>query len=473
MRHCFLFLLIFGFLNVFSQKNVPMEQFISDIGNASVGINVKDLTTDQNIIDYNSSLALTPASILKLVTTATALETLGSDYHFKTILAVDENNPQHLIIHGYGDPTLGSEYLGQNSTDFLDAWISKIRDNISVDSPITITVIDDYFGYSGVSSKWLQEDLGNYFAAGSYGISVFDNTYKLYLNTTNKNERPEIVNTIPNMDNIILFQNMLTINTDGKDRGYINGNPYSTNRYLVGDIPFGKSSFILKGDIPAPGLVLGQILAAKLSENGFQIKNVKTTEADFYTKTKENIKENPFYTHLSIPLSDIIRIINVRSNNHYTEHLIRIVGKLNSKDIYKNPLTEGIETIRTFWESKNIDCADLFMYDGCGLAPSDKISSKLLCDILTYMFKNSPNAQTFMASLPRAGQEGTIKNVLKGTRLEGKVQMKSGSIADVQCFAGYYVNDGKKYAFSIMVNNYNSPRKNIVRAIEYLLLSIF
>lgn len=79
----------------------------------------------------------------------------------------------------------------------------------------------------------------------------------------------------------------------------------------------------------------------------------------------------------------------------------------------------------------------------------------------------------FFASLPKAGQEGTVRYVLKGTRLQGKVFVKSGSIANVQCFAGYYINGDKKYAFSIMVNNYNSPRKDVVRAIENLLLGVF
>ena len=80
----------------------------------SVGIYIKDLTTGKVIVDHNASVALTPASVTKAVTTATALSILGPDYRFETRVGLSgarspRNHAQwegDLIIVSSGDPSL-------------------------------------------------------------------------------------------------------------------------------------------------------------------------------------------------------------------------------------------------------------------------------------------------------------------------------------------------------------------------------
>ena len=463
------------YLSSLSQPNKDVSKFLNTKGfeAASIGICVKDMT-GKDILLHNGKTALVPASTMKVVTTATAIEILGENYRFKTDIAINENNSQQIIIHGYGDPTLGSEHMNEHPDSFLYSWTEAITKSIDNNKPITIEIDDSYFGYNGISNKWLQEDMGNYYAAGSYGISIFDNTYRLYFNTVNTNAIPQILRTTPVMKNII-FDNQLSTNTSGKDNGYINGESFSNFRKIVGDIPANRKSFSIKGDIPDPGLYLGEILADALIDKQIRVNNI-TTYREKLTDTNDNTKttDKTIYSQYSPYLKEIIKVVNVKSNNHYAEHLIRAVG-MTKKDIpvHFNALHEGISITKNYWEQKGIDINSLFMYDGCGLSPSDKISPELLCDILIYMQTKSKYKDAFFASLPKAGKEGTVKSLLKGTRLEGKVFVKSGSIADVQCFAGYYIDGNKKYTFSIMVNNYNSLRRNTVKAIEELLLSIF
>lgn len=478
MKYYLSLLLSLCFINSFSQINPAISKFVNTTGfeNASIGISIKDLSGN-DIASYNKSVSLIPASTLKVLTTATAVELLGENYQFVTELSVDQNNPQHLIVHGYGDPTLGSEYLFENPSAFLANWTEQIKKKVKTSSPIDITIVDNFFGYNGLSSKWIKEDMGNYFAAGSYGISVFDNTYRLYLNSIRVDTCPVIVKTVPNMKNIT-FSNNLGVNYESKDNGYINGEPFSNYRRLVGDIPAKRTSFVIKGDFPDPGMSMAETLASTLAQNGFKVNSIETTRQKYFQQMYSAYKtsayeEVPFYKQLSPTLKDIIRVINEKSNNHYTEHLMRTIGRKANPDIYSDPLTEGINRTNNFWASKGLNTDGIHIYDGCGLAPSNSINPEILCDILIYMQTKSRYKDAFFASLPKAGLEGTVRNLLKGTRLQGKVFVKSGSIANVQCFAGYYINGEKKYAFSIMVNNYNSPRKDVVRAIESLLLSVF
>lgn len=466
------FLYIIFANNSFAQNSSLSE--LSGFENASIGFCVMDMSGNE-ITSINKATTLTPASTLKVLTTATALEVLGDKYEYPTTLGININNPHQLIIRGYGDPTLGSEHIGRGADDFLKDWCYQIKKQFNSNQPIDILIADNYFGYKGVSSKWLKEDLGNYFAAGAYGVSVYDNLYRLYFNTIDTESAPEIIKTLPNMTDLI-FLNTLKVNNNGEDNGYINGEIFSNYRTLVGDIPAKRSSFSIKGDIPDPGLMLGRILASKLQAEGYSIGKIETTRSQYYQEMYNHPEatapdEHIFYTYYSPPLKDIVRIVNEKSNNHYSEHLIRTIGRrAGNKDIYTDALSEGISQTSLFWESKGISSGSLRMYDGCGLAPSDGISAQMLCDVLVYMKQQSRYSKSFVESLPKAGKEGTVRNVLKGTRLEGKVMMKSGSIANVQCFAGYYIDGDKQYAFSVMINNYNAPRKQVVRAIESMLL---
>lgn len=477
----FYFVLLFSFcsLAVWGQLAVAVSKFRNTpcLKYASIGICIKEIPSSKIIASHNKNTALVPASTLKLLTSATALEILGQNYRFKTELALDKKNPQNIIIHGYGDPTLGSEHVSDQPDFFLSQWAGLIKQKIKTNKPANIYVADNYFGYKGISRKWTHEDLGNYFAAAAYGISVFDNTYKLEFNTMRRDTCPLIVKTEPSVEGLH-FLNTLQMNAEGKDNGYICGEPFSYARTLIGDIPAGRKSFSIKGDIPDPGFTLAKYLADKLQQQGLKIAKIETSRKLYLDQinSKQPTQawdEDVFYTQLSPTLKDIVKVVNVKSNNHYTEHLMRAIGRTKNEDIYSDPLEEGILQTASFWEAKGIDTQSMQIYDGSGLAPSNCISPQMLCDVLIYMQNKSKYAKAFLESLPKAGKEGTVRNFLKGTRLEGKLSVKSGSIAKVQCFAGYYIAGNKKYAFAVMVNNFNGSHRETVKAIETMLLSIF
>jgi serine-type D-Ala-D-Ala carboxypeptidase/endopeptidase (penicillin-binding protein 4) len=114
----------------------------------------------------------------------------------------------------------------------------------------------------------------------------------------------------------------------------------------------------------------------------------------------------------------------------------------------------------------------LFQHDGCGMSPMNGVSPRFFVQLLTYMRTQSKYKEAFFASLPVAGKTGTVKRLLAGTPLAGKVRAKSGSIRRVLCYSGYIELGEKEYAFSIMVNNYTGSSSNTRKAIEALLLSL-
>jgi D-alanyl-D-alanine carboxypeptidase/D-alanyl-D-alanine-endopeptidase (penicillin-binding protein 4) len=475
----YIFSLLFLFLAGFIYPQTALQRFINNpaLKHASVGVSVVELESGKSIAAYDEEKSLTPASVLKLITAATALEVLGENYRYKTEIAIDADDPSRILVIGTGDPTLGSEVFPENPDAFFINGVEALKKSLPADKEYSIYVVDNLFGYNGISPEWTWIDIGNYYAPGAYGISIYDNSYRLVFNTTDRNNPPRILRTEPEIKGLT-FQNSLTLNSTGRDNGYIYGAPFSYERSLRGDIPGGRTEFSIKGDIPDPGLLVGETLADHLKRTGYRIVKVETSRVDYLSRNRSSGQPVPYrvgnvlFTQVSRPLKEIIREVNVESNNHYAEHLIRTVGRRGDSNIYSDALEEGIKQILKHWDEIGLDTTPLLMYDGSGLAPQNAVSARFLTDLLVYMHNRSDCSTAFFQSLPKAGQEGTLQNFLRGTRLNGKVMAKSGSIGGVQCYAGYLIDGNKRYAFAILVNKFNGTRTQVGTVIEQLLLGL-
>ncbi|WP_294070379.1 D-alanyl-D-alanine carboxypeptidase/D-alanyl-D-alanine endopeptidase [Proteiniphilum sp. UBA1028] len=478
MQKNLIFFVFFVFTSV-AYSQTTLQKLIDHpaLKHASVGISVVDLETGKRVVAHDAGKSLTPASVLKLITTATALEVLGENYRYKTDVALDAEDPTRILIIGSGDPTLGSEAFHGNQNLFFITTADALMKVLQPEKEYSLYVVDDLFGYNGISPEWTWIDMGNYYAAGAYGISVFDNSYRLFFNTTDRNGCPRILRTEPQIKGLT-FQNELTLNNTGRDNGYIYGMPFSSDRRVRGNIPAGRTEFSIKGDIPDPGLMLGETLAGYLVQAGLEIGKVETAREDYLAEHCVPEAKQPYRagqvlcTHVSPPLKDIIREVNMESNNHYAEHLIRTIGRKSKNDIHDDALEAGITYVNKYWSNRGLEATSLQFYDGSGLAPQNAVSPQFLTDLLIYMYTKSENSSPFFGSLPKAGQEGTLTNFMANTRYRGKIAAKSGSIGGVQCYAGYLIDGRKKLAFAVMVNKFNGTRPQVRSAIEEFLLGL-
>ena len=455
------------FFNILLVAQNPVNGFFNNNlhRNATISLLVKDLKTDKVLHSHRAGNAATPASTVKLITTATALELLGADYQFVTTLEIDGKITAdsilngNLYISGSGDPTLGSSKLGD--TGFLTGWTAAVRK--AGIRQINGDIIADASAYDteGVNPKWIWEDLGNYFAAGAYGLSYKDNTFEMELKSGAVGTTPEIVKITPDIPELS-FKNYLKSTTIEFDSAYFYGAPYENQRSIYGEIPANRPVFRIKGDIPRPGLILARDFLWKLKSSGISVSGKATDE--FLSVNRKVI-----YTHKSPVLSLIIKEINTNSNNHYAEHLFRHLTLKNGKPV---TTTAAVKRIRNFWQSKGLPVSELYQYDGSGLSPVNAVSANFLVSLLTYMDK-SKNSTIFKSSLPVAGKSGTLTNFLKNTALDGKVQAKSGTFNRVKSYAGYISSNGKQFAFAIIVNNPNaSSLSATTKKMEEFLLSI-
>jgi len=465
MKKILLFALVFIY-GWTSEAQMPpaLVNFLSkkNLTHASVSFKAIDLSTKKIIGSYNENRSLTPASNMKLVTTATALEVRGSRFRFETPLLYDGFIREavlygNLYIKGTGDPTLGSEFNPTGKEDFLKEWSDAVRRAGIRKIVGNIIVLDQLFGYEGISPKWLWEDAGNYYAPGIYGIGIFDNMYRVYLQSSSVDSLTAVLYIEPPVYDLQLT-NEVRASDDTTDNAYFFGLPFADEMRLYGTIPAHRSSFAVKGAIPDPGLFLARYFRDYLQKNGITTEGKATTyRLNPVTPTGEKLLS----TIRSVDLSSIVKTINVRSNNQYAEYLYKLLTVLDSIDIPE------------FWRKKGLDSDALFMYDGSGNSPADAVSAEFLIDLLVYMNNQSENSAVFYQSLPVVGRDGTVASFLKNTSLNGKARLKSGSISNVQSYSGYVENNGKRYAVSLIINNFTGKRNELRKDIEQLFNGLF
>ena len=447
---------------------------------ASFSLVVKDVQEGRTVYSYDTDRLQSPASVLKTVATATALEILGEDYRYPTTLEYDgilENGTLegNLYIKGSGDPSLGSSHFAPGQNKFLSTWIAALQK--AGIKHITGSVISDesIFDTEGVSIKWLREDMGNYYAPGSYGISIFDNMYKLSLQTGAAGTRPVLKGTEPDIP-FIRFKNYLKAAPVSSDSAYIIGAPLDDVRYLYGVLPANREAYVLKGDIPDPALYLARYLTDQLQQKGIRVDG---SPSCYRIEVEENRwkkgERKEIVTTYSPTLREIASICNHVSHNLYADALVKTVG-LQYKPRRNEMISSfgrGVQVVKEYWEKKGLDVFPLRMNDGSGLAPADKVSAGFMGELLVYMATESAVSDAFIASLPQAGIEGSVRNFLKGSKLQGKAHLKSGGITGVRSYAGYITKDGRTYAVAVFSNNYSCPMSRMTRALEKLLLQLF
>ena len=434
---------------------------------ANITLLVQDLHSGEIIDSYRPKNVAPPASVMKLLPTATALETLGADYRFSTYIEYSgtiEAGVLHgdLYVRGTGDPTLGSQKVGDRN--LLNRWVRAVREAgiRTIDGRVIADL--SFFDADAINPGWIWEDIGNYYAPGIYALSYMDNTMNVILRSGPVGSIAEVQYTVPEVPGV-QFDNHIRCTSITHDGAFVHGAAYNYTRYLTGSVPSNKGSFGVQGDLPNPGLLLVQHFTQKLEENG-----VKVTAEPTYQSEADEVSRTLLYTWQSPPLAEIIMETNVHSNNMYAECLFRTFGSR-----YSLPCTihNSADFEKDYWLRRGVNIRSARIVDGCGLAPQDALSAETLVQLLTYMYR-SKNSDAFYASLPVSGQTGTLKLLLKDTELDGKVHAKSGTIAATKNFAGYIeLPNGRTWVFAVMVSFGNGKAKVIQKVIGDYLLDLY
>ena len=477
IKHCVFVATAFLFVSTVelaAQTNlsIHIQSILADtvLSRAQVGISIRNVQTNSIAFEKNANQSFTPASNIKLLTTATAINILGADYRFVTKVLYSDSIQNGtfngtLLVKGCGDPTLGSDkmYEQMSYQALVKNWVTAFKSKGVTVFNGRLLIDPTHFEYNAIPMDYTWGDIGNYYGAGSFGLNLNENQCAILLKPGNRVGTLTSMQSIMPWDSTCTFVNhVYTGAPNSGDESVIYSSPYSTYVFAEGTIPIGNT-FSVKGSVPNPSSLLGQLIISEMKQQGIAWNGsfviVKPGESTSGLSDFKMLIEQTSPT-----LREIATYTNRVSNNLYAECLLK---ELAYKKTGQGATAVGVNYVKRYLKSIGVDTLGMVLRDGSGMSPFNSIAPNQYTQFLSAQYSN----MTFVNCLPVAGKEGTVAHICKESG--GKIRVKSGTMNGTTCYSGYvFAKSGKTYAISLLVNKHEAKNRKIQRVLEKILLEV-
>jgi serine-type D-Ala-D-Ala carboxypeptidase/endopeptidase (penicillin-binding protein 4) len=364
-----------------------------ELGGAEYGVLVVSLDRGDTLVARGADRALTPASNLKLFSTAAALHYLGPDFRWSTYLLADGSLADgvlrgDLVLYGTGDPTLGSPRFPATAAAF-DALADSVRARGIVRIEGSVVADGSFFDPAQRGLGWLAEDARYWYGASVAALSAGENTA-----------------------------------TPG-------GRP-------VAD-PLASASTHLLAALRRAGVAASGEAATRRSP--------ARSPAAFHLGGGASRRVLAVYR--SPALREVVRTTNHVSHNLFADALVRTVGRVAAGEV---SFAGGERVIGRMMAGFDDQAASPRMLDGSGLSRLDRVAPGTIVALLRGM-ERTPERAAFRGSLPVAATPDGLERRMGGTPAAANLRAKTGTLRGVSALSGYVTAaNGERLAFSIMIN---------------------
>lgn len=431
-------------------------------------LSIQDADSGEELVGIRDHHLMTPASTMKLVSTATLWSQRGGADRIPTEIRTNGSVTNgrlegDVYIIGAGDPSIGSRYFWNKDQDFFFKQVAQALKAKGI-TAITgdVVAVLPQSDFQANNPKWLAYDIGNAYAAGLWDLNAYDNSYSIHFTGSGKSFSVE-----PEIPDLKLSKRYDITNTRSRDSIYISPFVLPDGSYAItGVYPANVPKLMVRAAIPNPPLFIAHRLRGFFTRQGITVGGKATTASTMPNRGAS------LYTFESPSLSELMGITLVYSHNLFAEGMLRQVAVGKSPLPGHNPTQTAIQEVNKYWKSRGMDTNELEMMDGSGLSTQNRVSANFLATMLGKVYRADMSG-VYMRLLPRAGMDGTLTIFLKNTPLQGKAFLKSGTLRNVVCYAGYVQLNGKTYTVALMVNNFYGSTSTIRKAMEEVLLQSF
>ena len=401
-----------------------------------IALMVYDLTNDTTLYAYREKIMCRPASVQKVITSVTALSSLGADYKFRTTLRTQGSISKDSVLNGnlylVGglDPALTEHELRSMVASLKKAGVKRISGTLYAD----VSAMDSTYWATG----WCWDDAPASFQPYISPLMVHQGFVGIEVKPTSKGQAPvvniypsnsyiKVVNKARTQDNTL---GPLTITRDWMHNDntiIVEGNckrRQSTDLSVVGSADF--TFALLRQYLDEAGISYGKydwgtcpVIARDLAEVTHDLPSI----------VKEALKE---------------------SNNLFAEAMFLQTGRLQQpKEV---SFKVAAKYLQNFVSRKfGMFSASYNIVDGCGLSQYDLCSPQFMVDMLSLIYKDNELFPILYKSMPISGVDGTLKTRMNDKTTINKVHAKTGSLTGTCTLAGYIrTADGRDLAFCIM-----------------------
>lgn len=379
------------------------------------------------IISLNKEKFFIPASNLKIITTAVALDVLGTSFRWNTLVLLDTLGKLHFVTSG--DPTLTFNdllYLTRITTAklTLDTIDTLVFDLFALDSI--------YFG-----PGWMWDDTPFTYSAPISPLNIEHNTLRVLI--------------FPQTNKIVTFPEVTSLNLMFLNLPF----PY----FIPPDTIFLPSDFLDKNTVQQFNVVIrkperfaAQLFVNLLRSQGLEVKNVT-----YNWDTPLIGRFDTLAVKSSMTLREIVFRLLKESDNLFAEVIFKTLGK----EIYGPPGTwfKGMMVVDSVVNSWGLDTSQIKLVDGSGLSRYNQVTPQFLVSLLK-VAKTKPWFADFLVSLPVSGEDGTLRSL--SFDFKGYIRAKTGTMSGVRNICGYILTQKNNWLlFSFMTNGYKGSRKKV------------
>ena len=455
MRYtCFLLLLLSGMAGVrpaCAQDGLPaaVTQALRTAGvpASSVSVVVQPADSDRPLLAHQPNVAMNPASTMKLVTTYAALDLLGPAFRWKTSAFLegvlrDGVLDGNLSLKGSGDPKLNLESFWVLLRALRGKGLREIRGDVLLDRSYFASAPGDPGGFDGDAFRpynVLPDALLVNFKSLRFTFAPENGAVRIAVDP-----RPPVLETV----------NVLKLVEGACPEGR------AFRDSLGATFDSAKQRAMFTGRYPAS---CGEkdLNVAMLEPNEYVAGVMRQLWAEIGGTWSGGVQEarvraglNPFHVHESASLAEIVRDVNKFSNNVMARQLFLTLGAERS-----GPPAGGAKAsaaIKARLAQLGVAAPELVMENGSGLSRIERIGAATLAAVLQLAWRSSVMPE-FVASLPIASVDGTMRRRLKGEGVSGNAHIKTGLLSDVRSSAGYVLDrQGRRQVVVMIVNHANA-----------------
>lgn len=410
----------------------------------------------RTLYDRQSHRLFTPASNVKLLTTAAALHHLGPNHRWQTTVTSTPGPGELAVlqVRGQGDPTLTEDQLQSLAQQLHDQGITQVS---------RLVLDDSYFPGPATNPTWEWGDAQFAYGAPANSLILNQNARMVEVTPTQVGQPLEILwpDGQPPWPTLNYSRTVATADAAEPVRLWRagHGDPIqATGQMAVGASPRRLNLAVLN---PAQqfGVALRRVLEAE------SITVLQT----LVTTTTAPPPGDPLATLQSPPLAEVLVPTNQDSNNLYAEVLLNTLGVTYGGDRPRDASQAGAAAVKTLLSDLGVTSDPLRLADGSGLSRHNLVTPMALVETLQAMAYH-PEAEVFQNSLAVAGVSGTLRNRLANTPLQGRLQGKTGALTGNVSLSGYVQPPNyDPLVFTMVINQANQHASVLRQGIDEVL----
>ncbi|MCU0231208.1 MAG: D-alanyl-D-alanine carboxypeptidase/D-alanyl-D-alanine-endopeptidase [Acidobacteria bacterium] len=430
---------------------------LDSVGRAGTGVHAVFTDSGAALASYAGRTPLIPASTMKILSSACALEELGPTFRFRTAFLADAAPDVagtlrgSLYVRGAGDPALDAERLWAAARELAAVGVQRVTGDLVVDESL--------FEAPGWPPSWPERQRPSPYNAPQGALALSWDATEIVVLPGAGRGAPARVTASP-LRSAAPLANRATTGFSTDLAVFLEDGADGRSRIAVtGTIAAGSAPFRTWIHLGPPGPAVASALAELLREAGIEVRGRARTGVAPAAAVL-------LLEHESPGLGEIVAGINKPSSNFGAEMLTRALDAYGGGA--PGSTAGGTRRIGACLARWGVAGQGLVLADGSGYGRANRLTAEALVGVLLAAKRRPSWRPEFEASLARAAEDGSLRSRLSDLR--GRVRAKTGTLNGVSGLAGYAIDrQGRELAFAILLNGPGAGPDDVDRILRALL----